>query len=209
MNLHATIVPHPVPDLRRYAILRTVADTLRDDGGDGGAAGIAAVVTAAGVSRRELVREFGGADRLLVALAAMFAAALLEPLAACTTEAALLARLRDFAARMLGGSPGMQLRRLHRLALVEAAGDPALGHAFYRQGPGMVADELSRFFRAAQYAGIVPAGDSDRLAGHFLELLRSRWHLAGEVHGERAAARIVDAFWRGVQAERGDAPAAR
>lgn len=206
MNLQAAIVPHAVPDLRRYAILRSVADALREDDG---ARDIAAVVVAAGVSRHEIVREFGGVHRLLASLAAMFAASLLEPLAACTTEASLLARLRDFAARMLDGSPGPQLRRLHRLALAEAAGDPGLGRAFYRQGPGMVVDELSRFFRAAQYVGILPAGDSRRLADHFLALLRARWQLAGLAGGEREAARIVDAFWRGIQAERDDAPAAR
>jgi hypothetical protein len=206
MNARAAIVPHAVPDLRRYAILRSVADALRDDDD---ATGIAPVLAAAGVSRRELAREFGGIGQLLVSLAAMFAASLLEPLAACTTEAALLSRLRDFAGRMLDGSPGLQLRRLHRIALAEAAGDPALGRAFYRQGPGMVADELSRFFRAAQYVGLLPAGDCRRLADHFIALLRCRWQLAGQARGECDSARIVDAFWRGVQAERGDAPAAR
>jgi AcrR family transcriptional regulator len=209
MALQLAIVPHATPDMRRYAILREVADALP---GTGFATDLATIVASCGVSRREVVREFGGMDRLLLALAAMLTTSLLESLSACATEAMLLERLRGFAARMGGGKSGLQLRRLHRLALAATAGDGVQGEAFYRQGPGLVLDELARFFRSAQYAGFLPAGDSRRLAGHFLALVRGGWH-GGDVGDDARAgieaARIVDAFWSGItRATDDDVPAA-
>ncbi|QSX74192.1 TetR/AcrR family transcriptional regulator C-terminal domain-containing protein [Lysobacter arenosi] len=200
------IPPRNASGARRDAILRDVADAIRNVDGD--PTNIESVIAASNTRQQEVVAQFGSSSGLLIALMEKVARSTLEPLGYCRNEEEFRANLLEFAIRMTNEHSGLQLQRLYRIALTGVIRDASVGRDAYRHGPGLVKDELARFFRAAQSAGIDLSGDSHRLASHLMALLRARWSLVGVAPRNIVAAsqqrdvnQIIELFCAGIQSE--------
>ena len=211
MNTTISIVPHAPPELRRYMILREISDALDTASDD--AMSLKAIIATTRISSRDVVREFGDASGLISTLAEMLALSILGPLDICTTQASFLAQLQAFGRRVVDGHSAVRLRRLFRVALAEAARDIDVGRTFYGCGPSLVVAGLDRFFKAAHYAGLVPAEDSHGLAGHFMACLGANQdscdarhhHGSNGLHDGIDVDAAVGMFWAGIQMDPEDA----
>jgi AcrR family transcriptional regulator len=204
-----SIPPRKSSGARRDAILRDVAEAIRTVDGD--PTNIESVIAASSIGQQEVVDQFGSTSALLISLMEKVARSTLQPLRYCRSEEEFRASLLEFGKRMTDQNSGLQLQRLYRIALTGVIRDASVGRDAYRHGPGLVKDELARFFRAAQSAGIALSGDSHRLASHLMALLRARWSLAGAAQRNIAATspcddvdRIIDLFCAGIQSEARD-----
>lgn len=177
MSTHTSIHSCRPADDQRYAILRDVAYAIRN--ADSDITSIEAVIAATEVTSQNIASKFGDTSGLIIALAEMVAMSMLQPLEDCTTEAGFRKSLLEFGSRVTDEYSGPQLKRLHRIALTDVIRNTGVGRDFYKHGPGLVQNELARFFRSAQAAGIVLSDDSHRLASHLMALLRAGWDLSG------------------------------
>jgi hypothetical protein len=190
---------------RRYTILSEVADALRT--ADSGIRSIEAVIAATDLGSQEVADAFGGNDGLVIALAEMLAASMLEPLEGFTTAASFRQKLVAFGHRVTNVHSASQLKNLYRIALTEVIRNTGIGRDFYQHGPGLLTAGLARFFKAAQTAGIVQEEDCHALASHFLALLRASFDLSDtfpsdvskELSYEQGdVSHIVDLFCAGI-----------
>lgn len=161
---------------RRYTILSEAADALRV--ADSGITSIEAVIATTDLSSQEIADAFGSNRGLVIALAEMLAASMLEPLEGCTTVASFRQKLLAFGHRVTNEHSASQLKSLYRIALTEVIRNTGIGRDFYRHGPGLLTDGLARFFKDAQTAGIVLEEDCHALASHLLALLRASFDLS-------------------------------
>ncbi len=203
---------------RRAAMLREVADALR--GATGEATHIQAVIAHTSLSHGEIVAQFGSVGGLVTALADMFGRFMLAPLDGNPndrTDAEFTRKLVAFGRRVVDPAGAAQLKALYRVALADSIREPALGRTFYRHGPGLVMEGLSRFLSDARDAGLRLRGDSRLLASHLMALLRIDLGLpeddAGAGSGEgvpdaREVSRIIALFCAGIQRSPEDADAA-
>jgi hypothetical protein len=206
MKATMSITPRKSSGARRDAILQDLAEAIRNVDGD--PTNIESVIAASSTSQQEVIARFGSTSALLVALMEKVARTMLQPLGYCRNEEEFRASLREFGNRMTDEHSGLQLQRLYRIALTGVIRDASVGRDAYRHGPGLVKDELARFFRAAQATGIALSGDSHRLASHLMALLRARWSLA-EIAPRTVAAmspqdeveRTIALFCAGIQSE--------
>ena len=166
----------------RDCILQEVAATLRSASGD--ITNIETVLAASSVCADDIADEFGSETGLVMALTDAAVLTTLEALDDCTTEAGFRNSLLAFGNRVTDRDSGAQLKHLYRIALSDAVGDADIGRTFYRHGPGLVRDELSRFFSSARASGIGLSGDSHRLASHLMSLLRASWDFSGTASGD-------------------------
>ncbi len=204
-----SIPPRRSSGARRDAIVRDIADAIRNV--DGEPTNIESVIAASRSSQQEVVAAFGSTSALVFALLDKVARSTLQPLGCCRNEDEFRRSLVEFGCRMTDECSGLQLQRLYRIALTGVIRDASVGRDAYRHGPGLVKEELARFFRAAQAAGIGLTGDSHRLASHLLALLRARWSLAVITPRSIAGAspredveRIVELFCAGIKTESRD-----
>lgn len=189
---------------RRDAIVHGVADALH---ANDGATNIEAILVSLAVSHDEVMREFGSADALVIAVARLIAESMLEPLGEHPTQSSFKRQLVAFSRRATEEYSGLRLKNLYRLAIADAIRDAGIKGEVYRNGPQLLHKELARFFRSARSAGVSLQADSPRLANYFMALLRTHWDLAdmsGAVnrrvaHGD--AERLVETFFQGLQAE--------
>ncbi len=200
MNIH----PRRSSGARRDAILQDVADAIRTVDGD--PTNIESVIATSNSSQQEVVVQFGSASGLVIALMEKVARSMLQPLVYCRNEDEFRRSLLEFGYRVTDETSGLQMQRLYRIALTGIIRDASVGRDAYRHGPGLVKDELARFFRAAQAAGVDLTGDSHRLASHLMALLRAKWSLAGIAPRDIPAAsphdevnRIIELFCAGIQ----------
>ncbi|HSV58682.1 MAG TPA: TetR/AcrR family transcriptional regulator C-terminal domain-containing protein [Variovorax sp.] len=189
----------------RYTILSEVADALQ--AADSGVRSIEAVIAKTDLSVQEIADAFGSNDGLVIALAEMLAASMLEPLEGSTTAASFRPKLIAFGHRVTNEHSASQLKNLYRIALTEVIRNTGIGPDFYKHGPGLLRDELARFFEAARSAGIVGEEDSHYLASHLLALLKASFDLSdtfpsdGSKHSshERGdVSQIIDLFCAGI-----------
>ena len=190
---------------RRYTILSEVADALW--AADSGIRSIEAVIATTDLGSREIADAFGDNRGLVIALAEMLAASMLEPLEGSTTAASFRRKLIAFGHRVTNEHSVAQLKSLYRIALTEVIRNTGIGREFYKRGPGSLTAGLARFFKAAQTAGIVLEEDCDALASHFLALLRASFDLSDtfpsdvskELSYEQGdVSHIVDLFCAGI-----------
>jgi hypothetical protein len=200
---------------RRYTILSEVADAL--GAADSGIRSIEAVIATTGLESQEIVDAFGSNQGLVIALAEMLAASMLEPLEGCTTAASFRRKLVAFGHRVTNEHSASQLKSLYRIALTEVIRNTGIGREFYQHGPGSLTAGLARFFEAAQRAGIVLEENCDALASHLLALLRASFDLSDtfpsdvsrELKYEQGdVSHIVDLFCAGIHTGANDAHAA-
>jgi hypothetical protein len=190
---------------RRYTILSEVADALR--AADSGLRSIEAVIATTDLSSQEIADAFGSNHGLVIALAEMLAASMLEPLEGCTTAPSFRRKLLAFGHRVTNENSASQLKNLYRIALTEVIRNTGIGRDFYKHGPGLLTAGLARFFKAAQTDGIDLEEDCHALASHFLALLRASFDLSDtfpsdvskELSYEQGdVSRIVDLFCIGI-----------
>jgi hypothetical protein len=190
---------------RRYTILNEVADALR--AADSGITSIEAVIATTDLDTQEIADAFGNNRALVIALAEMLAASLLEPLEGVTTAASFRQQLLAFGHRVTNEHSASQLKSLYRIALTEVIRNTGIGPDFYKHGPGRLTAGLARFFEAARTAGIVGEEESHYLASHFLALLRVSFDLSDTFPSDASKdlsdaqgnlSQIVDLFCAGI-----------
>ena len=200
-----SMVQQTVAGNRRYTILSEVADALH--AADSGVRSIEAVIATTDLSVQEIADAFGNNRALVIALAEMLAASMLEPLAGSTTTASFRPKLIAFGDRITNEYTASQLKNLYRIALTEVVRNTGIGPDLYKHGPGLLTDELARFFDAARTAGIVLEEDSHYLASHLLALFRASFDLSDTFpsdgskalsHAQGDVPQIVDLFCAGI-----------
>ena len=200
-----SMVQPSVAENRRHTILSEVADALR--AADSGVRSIEAVIATTDLGAQEIADAFGNTHGLVIALAEMLAASMLEPLEGSTTAASFRPKLIAFGHRVTNVYSAAQLKRLYRIALTEVIRNTGIGRDFYKHGPGLLTAELARFFEAARAAGIVLEEDSHALASHLLALLRASFDLSDTFpsdgskdssHDQGDVSQIVDLFCAGI-----------
>lgn len=199
---------------RRYAILSEMADALRC--ADLDVSNIQAVIAATRFSLQDIVDEFGSTSHLFNAMVETASTSLLEPLDDCTNELSFQQKLLAFAHRATDAYSAVQLRCLYRIAVTDDIRNAGMGRDFHHYGPGLVADGLTRFFMAAQEAGIGLEEDSRRLASHLMALLRANLDISAPLTSETSnettsprdkVSRIIELFCAGIEMEADDAHA--
>ena len=163
----------PIDDLppRRRAILAAAFDVLMEQGYAG--ASTLEIATRAKVSKRELYAEFGNKAGILEALIASTAARMQAPLAVAEfADVPGFAKvLTAYGATALTELCHPAVIAINRLAAAEAGGSSDLGRILDNGGrePNRLA--LGRMLAKAQQAGLLGAGDPDRMGGEFFSLL--------------------------------------
>ncbi|RST48897.1 TetR/AcrR family transcriptional regulator C-terminal domain-containing protein [Variovorax sp. MHTC-1] len=210
-----SILLQTAAETRRHAILKEMADALRS--ASSGITSIEAVIATTNVTPQEIGNAFGDNQGLLVAIAEALAVSMLEPLDDCTTEVAFRQKLLAFGHRVTDEYSASQLKNLYRIAVTEVIRNTGVGCDFYNHGPGLLTAGLTRFFKAAQTAGIAVGQDSRNLASHLLALLRASFDLSDTFpadkpnessHEQRDVSRIIELFCVGIQAGGKNAQAA-
>ncbi len=163
----------PLADLppRRHAILAAAFEVLMEQGYAG--ASTLEIATRAKVSKRELYAEFGNKAGILDALISATAARMQAPLALpdVTDRQGLATVLTVYGVRALTELTHPAVTAINRLAAAEAGGSSEIGKILDRAGrePNRLA--LGRLIAHAQTAGLLAAGDPDRISGQFFSLL--------------------------------------
>lgn len=163
----------PLADLppRRHALLAAAFEVLMEQGYAG--ASTLEIASRARVSKRELYAEFGSKAGILEALIATTAARMQAPLdlPRVADRHGFASTLTRYGIRALTELTHPAVTAINRLAAAEAGGGSEIGKILDRAGrePNRLA--LVRLMAQAQGAGLLGAGDPDRMSGAFFSLL--------------------------------------
>ena len=116
--------------------------------------------------------------------------------------------LTAFGQHLMGGYMSPTLIGIYRMAVTEANRFPDLVKSFYEQGPGRATSQLAEVLEIARKRGDIQADDCQRLAGHFVGMIRDNLHLQvilglrpppSDREMRAAVASAVDLFLNGVR----------
>jgi AcrR family transcriptional regulator len=200
--------PGSAPKTARERILDGAFVVLRRHGY--AATNTRAIAAQAGVSKRELYREFGNKDGILGALIAERAARMRRPFAAAEigSREFLAATLRQVGAALLQQLCSAPVLSVFRLAISAAEGSPAMARVLDENARGPNRRALVALLARARRRRLV-IGDPARLAAQFVALTAGDIHLALLLglrapptarELERHAAATTEAFLRLAQA---------
>lgn len=180
-------------DQRRGHILEAAIVVFLEQGYAG--ASVDRIVQRAGGSKATLYRHFNSKADLFAAIIQELVAQMTAPIAGQRVgdTGGLAATLEDFARTYLDVLLEPRSLALYRMVMAEGARFPALGHAFFEQGPGRVAAQLADYLRQRGLGGA--AAPVELLAREFLSLVRADLHLRAllgvEIADSAARARAV------------------
>ena len=158
---------------RRQSIIAATFAVLMERGYAG--ASTLEIARRARVSKRELYAEFGSKAGILEALIASTSARMQVPLttAAITDRASFAAALAAYGKAALSELTSPYVVAINRLAASEAGRTSELGKILDARGREPNRRALIGLMTQAQQAGVLVAGDADRIAGEFFALLSS------------------------------------
>jgi len=134
------------------------------------------IASEAGASKETLYRHFTSKESLFAEIVRARAAEFLGSegeLATGPPREALAALATNIVARMFDPS-GMSLLRI---VVGETARAPELGRIFYRLGPAVVVDRVTRYLRSADSQGLIRCGEPRRAAKLFIGATVADFHL--------------------------------
>jgi AcrR family transcriptional regulator len=163
---------------KNEAILDAAAAVLSERGI---AAPIERIAKVAGVSKQTIYNHYGSKTELMRALIHRRASIMTAPLEPAADLADLVARLADFASRML--RPSMNPDAISVIRIVIMSGDEMsdLAQQIYAAGPDLAFRKLTGFIEAADKAGLLSAPDAREAAEFFV----------GMVTGQRELRRLM------------------
>ncbi|MBO1908825.1 TetR/AcrR family transcriptional regulator [Microvirga sp. 3-52] len=164
------------PGSRREALLQAAAEVFFEQGY--AATSIDAIIERAGGSKRNIYNEFGNKEGLFAAIVTENADKVLSTLAIEEIQGrGLRETLTAFGQHLMGGYMSPTLIGIYRMAVTEANRFPDLVKSFYEQGPGRATSQLAGVLEIAKKRGDIQADDCQRLAGHFVGMIRDNLHL--------------------------------
>jgi AcrR family transcriptional regulator len=164
------------PTGRREALLQAAAEVFFEQGY--AAASIDAIIERAGGSKRNIYNEFGNKEGLFLAIITENADKVLSTLAMEEIEGHdLRETLTAFGERLMAGYMSPVLIGIYRMAVTEANRFPDLVKSFYEQGPGRATSQLAEVLEGARKRGEIRTDNCQRLAGHFVGMIRGNLHL--------------------------------
>lgn len=195
------------PSSRREALLQAAAEVFFELGY--AATSIDAIIERAGGSKRNIYNEFGNKQGLFLALVAENADKALSALAIEEIGGRdLRETLTAFGQHLMAIYMSPTLIGIYRIAVTEANRFPDLVASFYEQGPGRATSQLAEVLEGARDRKEIRADDCQRVAGHFVCMIRGNLHLqvvlglrpppSGEEVKE-AVASAVEVFLNGVR----------
>jgi len=195
------------PSSRREALLQAAAEVFFEQGY--AATSIDAIIERAGGSKRNIYNEFGNKEGLFSAIVTENADKVLSTLAIEEIQGRdLRETLTAFGQHLMGGYMSPTLIGIYRMAVTEANRFPDLVKSFYEQGPGRATSQLAEVLEIARKRGDIQADDCQRLAGHFVGMIRDNLHLQvilglrpppSDREMRAAVASAVDLFLNGVR----------
>ena len=164
------------PGSRREALLQAAAEVFFEQGY--AATSIDAIIERAGGSKRNIYNEFGNKEGLFSAIVTENADKVLSTLAFEEIQGRdLRETLTVFGQHLMRGYMSPTLIGIYRMAVTEANRFPDLVRLFYEQGPGRATSQLAEVLKIAKETGEIRADDCQRLAGHFVGMIRDNLHL--------------------------------
>lgn len=164
------------PESRREALLRAAAELFLEQGYV--ATSIDAIIDRAGGSKRNIYKEFGNKEGLFTAIVAESAEKALSTLVADESEGPdLRETLTAFGQHLFAVYMSPAVIGIYRIAVAEANRFPDLVGSFYDQGPGRTTVRLAEVLEFANRRGEIQTDDCQRVAGHFVSMIRGNLHL--------------------------------
>lgn len=164
------------PESRREALLRAAAELFLEQGYV--ATSIDAIIDRAGGSKRNIYNEFGNKEGLFTAIVTESADKALSTLMTDESERHdLRETLTAFGRNLFAVYMSPTVIGIYRIAVAEANRFPDLVRSFYDQGPGRTTIRLAEVLEAANRRGEIQTDDCQRVAGHFVGMIRDNLHL--------------------------------
>jgi TetR/AcrR family transcriptional repressor of mexJK operon len=167
---HSSAGGRATTETRRTAILKAAREVFLERGYADTT--VDAVVERAGGSKATVYALFGNKEGLFGSVSALcggeFAGAV-DKVDVCTS---LSESLRRIAAVYCKVALDPTRLAMFRMAAGEAGRRPESGDAFYRLGPGVALEIVTRFFRKCGEAGLLQTSEPQLLADYFLGALR-------------------------------------
>ncbi|KLK89651.1 TetR family transcriptional regulator [Microvirga vignae] len=195
------------PSGRREALLQAAAEVFFEQGY--AATSIDAIIERAGGSKRNIYNEFGNKEGLFSAIVNQNADKALTALAIEEIEGRdLRETLTAFGQHLMAIYMSPTLIGVYRIAVTEANRFPDLVKSFYEQGPGRATSQLAEVLEGAKKRGEIRADDCQRVAGHFVGMIRDNLHLQVvlglrppplDEEVKEAVASVVEIFLNGVR----------
>lgn len=198
------------PESRREALLRAAAELFLEQGYL--ATSIDAIIDRAGGSKRNIYNEFGNKEGLFTAIVTESADKALSTLVTDESERHDLRKtLTAFGRHLFAVYMSPTVIGIYRIAVAEANRFPDLVRSFYDQGPGRTTIRLAEVLEAANRRGEIQTDDCQRVAGHFVGMIRDNLHLQvvlglrpppSDEETEEAVASAVEILLNGVRPRR-------
>jgi AcrR family transcriptional regulator len=163
-------------DARRAEFLEAATEVFFRSGFAG--ASIDEVITKVGGSKRTIYSYFGNKEQLFATIVEEITARAMAPLAEGSFRRHDLAStLYEVGSRYIDVVMSPEALQLYRTVVGEGARFPGLGKTFFVAGPGRASARLGAVLREnAKKWGLVE-GECERLAEHFLGMIRDDLHL--------------------------------
>ncbi len=161
---------------KRDAIIEGATEVFLANGY--GAASMAQIACAAGVSKQTVYAHFGGKDALFEAIIERKCAAFMLPMTSqCLAGEPVIVVLRRTAENFIQTVFSVESMTLYRTIVAECARFPELAAAFYRSGPRVAADTLAAYLREFDQRGELRVADPKSSAELFFSMLRGDLYL--------------------------------
>ena len=187
-------------------MLRAAAEVFFEQGYV--ATSIDSIIERAGGSKRNIYSEFGNKEGLFAAIVRENSDSALSTLDAGDIEGLdLRATLTLFGRHLMEVYMSPPVVGIYRIAVTEANRFPDLVKAFYEQGPGRTTARLAEVLELASKRGQIRAGNCERMAEHFVGMIRDNLHLQvvlglrpapSQEEVQKAVGSAVEVFLNGV-----------
>lgn len=185
---------------KRDAIIEGATEVFLANGY--GAASMAQIASAAGVSKQTVYAHFGGKDALFEAIIERKCAAFMRPMTAQSLAGEpVVIVLRRTAESFIDTIFSVESMTLYRIIVAECARFPELAAAFYRSGPRVAADTLAAYLSEFDKRGELRVANPKSSAELFFAMLRGDLYLRRllEVTPDPTSEETVEALTRVVE----------
>jgi AcrR family transcriptional regulator len=163
-------------EARQEEFLRAATEVFFKSGFAG--ASVDEIIAKVGGSKRTIYSYFGNKEQLFATVVREIVRNAMGPLAeADFVRADLEATLQEAGLRYLGVIMSPEALQLYRTVVGEGSRFPDLAKVFFEAGPGRTSANLARVLEERGGEWGITAGDPERLADHFLGMIRDDLHL--------------------------------
>lgn len=163
-------------DARRAELLEAATEVFFRSGFAG--ASVDEVIAKVGGSKRTIYSYFGNKERLFATIVEEISTRAMAPLAEGNfRQDDLASTLYEVGSRYIDVVMSPEALQLYRTVVGEGARFPELGKTFFAAGPGRASAKLAAVLRANSTQWGLPERECERLAEHFLGMIRDDLHL--------------------------------